>query len=387
MTRLMAVSALAVAGMAGTAGAEVIKVGVICPTSGPYAIYGKQFSEAVEAYQAIHGTEIDGNEIEFIYRDSGGVNPDQARSLAQELIIREGVEYLAGFTFTPNALAVAQIIDQSETPAVIFNAATSIITQESEFFVRPSFTLWQVSAPMAEWAHEQGITEVVTAVTDYGPGIDAETGFKAAFEAAGGTVVDSIRMPLDTTDFAPFMQRVRDEAPDAVFAFLPAGPSTFAFVKAYNENDLRGAGIEFLGTGETDETTLDSLGDAALGLRTSYHYSPAHESPENEEFIGKLMELHPDAVPNFASVQAYDGAHVIYEMIRAAGTDGPAAIEAVKGLEWTSPRGPVSIDPETRHITQNVYIREVAKDDEGNLINREFETIEAVPDLGLVNDY
>lgn len=386
ITRCAAAFALA-AGAATGASAEDIKVGVIMPASGPFAIYGTQFTQAIEAYQALNGTEAGDHEIEFIYRDSGGVNPDQARALAQELIIREQVDYLAGFTFTPNALAVAQIIEQSQTPTVIFNAATSIITEESGFFVRPSFTLWQVSAPMAEWALDQGITEVVTAVTDYGPGIDAETGFTTAFEAGGGTVSESIRMPLATTDFAPFMQRIRDAGPDAVFAFLPAGPTTFAFVKAYNENDLRGEGIDFLGTGETDETTLAALGDAALGLRTAYHYSPDHESPENEAFLEKLAELHPEAVANFASVQAYDGAHVIYEMVRAAGSDGPAAIEAARGLSWTSPRGPVTIDPETRHITQNVYIREVARDEDGTLVNREFETIEQVPDLGLVNDY
>ncbi|WP_234992297.1 ABC transporter substrate-binding protein [Roseisalinus antarcticus] len=378
---------LAVATTSGIARADEIKVGVIVPASGPFATYGKQFSEAIAAYQEINGTTVGDHTIEFIYRDSGGPNPDQARALAQELIIREQVDYLGGFVFTPNALAVAQLIEQSQTPTVIFNAATSIITEESDFFVRPSFTLWQVSAPMAEWALANGITTVVTAVSDYGPGIDAETGFTAAFEAGGGTIADSIRMPLATTDFAPFMQRVRDEAPDAVFAFLPVGPTTFGFVKAYNENDLRGAGIEFLGTGETDETTLEALGDAALGLTTAYHYSSAHESPENALFLSTLARLYPDAVANFASVQAYDGAHVIYEMVRAAGTDGPAAIEAVKGMSWMSPRGPVTIDPDTRHVTQNVYIRVVDKDEAGNLINREFETVEQVPDLGLVNDY
>lgn len=380
-------AALGATGAVSAATADEIKVGVIVPASGPFAIYGKQFSEAIAAYQEIHGTEAGAHTIEFIFRDSGGPNPDQAKALAQELIIREQVDYLGGLVFTPNALAVAQIIEQSQTPTVIFNAATSIITQESEFFVRPSFTLWQVSAPMAEWAFANGTQTVVTAVTDYGPGIDAETGFKAAFEAAGGTVTESIRMPLATTDFSPFMQRIRDAKPDAVFAFLPAGPTTFAFVKAYNENDLRGEGIEFLGTGETDETNLAALGDDAIGLVTAYHYSPDHQSPENAEFLSTLTTLFPDAVANFASVQAYDGAHVIYQMVAAAGSDGPAAIEAAKGLEWMSPRGPVSIDPETRHITQNVYIRRVEKAEDGTLVNREFETIEAVPDLGLVGAY
>jgi len=380
---MRALGAALLLGLAGPAAAETVKVGVIAPFSGPFAIWGKQFQEAIEVYQAENGTAVGDYEIEVIYKDTGGPNPDQARALAQELLIREQVDFIGGMVFTPNALAVASLLDRAETPGIIFNAATSIITQESEYFVRTGFTLWQVTVPMAEWALEQGITTAATAVTDYGPGIDAETAFRTAFEAGGGTVVDQIRMPLATTDFAPFMQRVKDQAPDGVFAFLPAGPPTFAFTKSYNENGLREAGITFLGTGETDETTLDALGEAALGLTTAYHYSAAHESAANAAFTAKLSEMFPDSVANLASVGAYDGMHVIYSMVEAAGRDGAAAVEAAKGMAWESPRGPVSIDPQTRHITQNVYIREVDRDAEGRLINREFETIEAVPDLGL----
>lgn len=369
--------------LAGGLRAEVVKVAIIAPFSGPFAQYGKQFREAIDVYVAQNGDQVGEDTVEFIYKDTGGPNPDVAKSLAQEALIRDRANYLGGFTFTPNALAVAPLITQAKVPTVIFNAATSAITEASDYFVRTSFTLWQVSVPMAEWALEQGIETAVTAVADYGPGLDAETAFKTAFEAGGGTVRDSIRMPLQTTDFAPFVQRIKDQAPDAVFTFLPVGPPTFAFVKAYDENGLREAGIRYLGTGETDETTLAALGDAALGLITAYHYSAAHESEANRAFTAKLAELYPDSVANFASVGAYDGVDLIYKMIEAAGTDGPAAIEAAKGLAWESPRGPVSIDPETRHITQNVYIREVDRDENGQLINREFETIEAVPDLGL----
>jgi len=220
-------------------------------------------------------------------------------------------------------------------------------------------------------------------VTDYGPGLDAEKAFKTAFEKKGGKVVDSIRMPIQTTDFAPFMQRIKDQGPNAVFGFLPAGPPTFAFVKAYNENALKDAGITFLGTGETDETTLEALGDAAIGLTTAYQYSGAHESELNKAFTAKLAELHPGSVANNGSVGAYDGVHLIYKMVEAAGTDGAAAMTIAKGMSWESPRGPVTIDPNTRHITQNVYLRKVEKAADGTLVNREFDTIEAVPDLGL----
>lgn len=369
--------------LAGAAQADTIRVGVIAPFSGPFAIWGQQFQQAIEVYQAEHGTEIAGHTIEFLYRDTGGVNPDQTRALAQELLIREGVDYLSGLVFTPNALAVAELATQSETPTVIMNAATSMITTQSDYFLRTGFTLWQVTVPMADWALAQGITTAVTAVTDYGPGIDAENAFRSAFEAGGGTVLDAIRMPIQTTDFAPFMQRVRDEAPAAVFGFLPAGPPTYAFTRAYNENGLREAGITFLGTGETDETTLEALGEPAMGLHTAYHYSAAHDSEMNHAFTARLAEMFPGSVANLASVGAYDGAALIYHMVEVAGSDGPAAMQAAMGYAWESPRGPVSIDPATRHITQNVYIRVVDRDAEGRLINREIDTIEAVPDLGL----
>lgn len=360
--------------------ADELKVGVIAPFSGPFAIWGKQFKEAIEVYQAQHGSSAGGHEISLIYKDSGGPNPDKAKALAQELLVRDRVDYLAGFVFTPNALAVAPLVNKAKKPTVIFNAATSVITEKSEHFVRTGFTLWQVTVPMAEWAYGQGVRTAVTAVSDYGPGIDAENAFKAAFEAKGGTVLDAIRMPLSTTDFAPFMQRIKDQSSDAVFGFLPAGPPTYAFTKSYNDNALAEAGISFLGTGETDETTLEALGDAALGLKTAYHYSGAHDSELNKAFTGKLQEMFPDSIANLASVGAYDGIHVIYKMAES-GAKSP--IEAIKGMSWESPRGPVSIDAETRHITQNVYIREVAKDDSGHYINKEFMTIEAIPDLGL----
>ncbi|WP_340160983.1 ABC transporter substrate-binding protein [uncultured Hoeflea sp.] len=367
----------------GVALADTIKVGVIAPFSGPFAIYGKQYQQAIETYVAQNGTSAGDHEIEFIYKDVGGPNPDQSRSLAQELLIRDQVDYLAGFTFTPNAFAVAPLIEQSQTPTVIFNAATSSINSGSEFFLRTSYTLWQVTAPLAEWAYDQGMRTAVTTVTDYGPGIDAEKAFKAAFEAKGGQVLDQIRMPLSTTDFTPFIQSVREQSPDALFTFLPGGPPTFTYTKTYNENGLAAEGIKFLGTAETEEVNLQGLGDEALGLSTAYHYSGAHDAETNAAFKAKLAELFPDAVANWASVGAYDGTHLIYQMVAAAGSDGPAAVKSALGLEWESPRGPLTMDPETRTVIQNVYIREVERDaDSGLLVNREKGVIATVGDLG-----
>ncbi|MCV3211340.1 ABC transporter substrate-binding protein [Mesorhizobium sp. YC-39] len=374
-------TAIATFALGGAALAETIKVGVIATFSGPNAIWGKQFKEAIQVYVAQHGNEVNGNTIEFIYKDVGGPNPDASKAAAQELLIRDGVKYLAGFDFTPNALAVAPLINQAKVPAIIFNAATSAINKQSKYFVRTSFTLWQVAVPAAQWAAKNGAKKVVTAVSDYNPGIDAETAFGSAFEQQGGTIVEKIRMPLQTNDFAPFMQRIKNSGADTVFAFLPAGPATFAFTKAYSENGLKEAGIGFIGTGETDETTIDSLGEQAVGLTTAYHYSDAHTSDLNRAFTAKLAELFPKSRANMASMGAYDGAHLIYKMIELAGTDGDKAIEAAKGLSWESPRGPVSIDPTSRHVVQNVYIRRVERDG-GRLVNREFDLVKSVPDLG-----
>ena len=259
-----------------TALAQTIKVGIVGPFSGPFAHYGTLFKNGAEAYIASQGGKLAGKEVELIYRDTGGPNPSQTRTLVQELIIKDKVDYLGGFVFTPNAFAVAPLIQQSKTPTVIFNAATSAITDKSEYFIRTSYTLWQVTVPLAQWATKQKITKVVTAVADYGPGIDGETAFKSTFASQGGVVVESIRMPMSTTDFAPFVQRIKASGAQAVYTFLPGGPPNLGFVKAYNENGLAKAGIQFLGTAETDEFDLPKLGDAALGLTTSFHYSAAH---------------------------------------------------------------------------------------------------------------
>lgn len=375
--------------LAGTvaAAADTIKVGIIGPFSGPFALQGKNFQAGVEAYMALNGKSVKGHDIEVIYRDLPAANPQQSRALAQELIVKDKVQYLGGVYFTPDAMAITPLLTQANTPLVIFNAATSSIMTQSPLVVRTSFTTAQTTTPLGKIAIERGIKKVITAVSDYGPGVDAEVAFKKAFEAAGGQVVESVRMPLNTNDFSPIMQRIRDSKADAVFAFLPSGPTTLGFVKAYNETGLRQAGVKFLAPGDlTQESDLPALGDGALGLLTTFHYAVSHDSPENKRFVEAASKA-IGGIDNlsFPAVGAYDGMHVIYKMIEATDgkQDAQKAVDAVKGLSWTSPRGPVSIDAETRHITENIYLREVAKDANGHLYNKEIQTFADQKDPGL----
>lgn len=381
---LVTALALAAATSQVHAQAEPVKVGIVGPFSGPFAHYGSLFKAGAEAYIASQGGKLAGKTVELIYRDTGGPNPAQTKALVQELIVKDKVDYLGGFVFTPNALAAAPLVQQSKTPAVIFNAATSAITDKSEYFIRTSYTLWQVTVPMAQWAAKQNMKKIVTAVTDYGPGIDAETAFKSEFTKQGGTVVETIRMPIATTDFGPFVQRIKASGAQAVYTFLPGGPPNLGFVKAFNENGLAKAGIQFLGTAETDEFDLQKFGDSALGLTTAFHYSGAHDSPANKKFVEALKKQDPKAVANYASVGAWDGMHVIHKMIEATGgqKDGLKAVSAARALQWESPRGPVRIDPKTRHIVQNVYLRKVEKVG-GVLVNTELQSFGPQIDFGL----
>lgn len=377
--------ALAVSLAAGTVQAQqVVKVGIVGPFSGPFASsFGTPFRQGVEAYVAQHGNKAGATRVEFVYRDLEGPNPERAKALAQELIVKEKVQYLGGFVFTPNALAVAPLIQSAKVPTVIFNASTSMILGKSDYFVRTSNTLPQVTVPVAKYALDIKVKRVVTAVSDYGPGVDAEKAFRQTFQAGGGEVVESIRMPLNATDFGPFLQKVRALKPDALFAFLPFGPPTFGFVKAFDDNGLKAAGVRFLGTSETQESDLQSLGEAALKLETGYYYSAVHDSPQNKAFVDTLAKV--KATPNPATVAAFDGTHVLYKMIEATGgtANGAKAIEAAKGLTWESPRGPMKIDAQTRDVIQNVYIRVVEKQADGRYVNRETKTYAAQPDYGL----
>jgi branched-chain amino acid transport system substrate-binding protein len=387
MTRLL-LTTVAFAMLGTAALGDTIKVGVIGPFSGPFALQGKNFKAGIDAWLAVNGNKVGDDEIEIVYRDVPAADPAKSKALAQELVVREKVQYLAGFYFTPDAMAATPLLQQGNVPMVVMNAATSAIVTTSPYVVRTSFTTWQTTTPMATVAKDAGVSKVITLVSDYGPGVDAESAFKAAFEKEGGKVVDAIRMPLSTNDFSPLMQRVKDSGAEALFAFLPSGPPTLAFVKAYNDTGLKAAGIKFLATGDlTQESDLPALGDQAAGLMTTFHYAVSHDSPENKAFveaagkaIGNPAEL------SFPAVGAYDGMYVISKMIEATGgeQDADRAVEAVKGLTWTSPRGPVTIDPDSRHITQTIYLREVAKDGD-HYINKEVKSFEKQGDPGLAH--
>jgi len=385
--RRFVTAAIAALLFSSTAYADTIKVGVIGPFSGPFALQGKSFKAGIDAYMAVNGATIGADTVEIVYRDVPQADPAQSKALAQELVIKGGVQYLAGFYFTPDAMAVTPLLTQANVPMVVMNAATSAIVTKSPLVVRTSFTTWQTSTPIAKVAFDKGIKKVISVVSDYGPGIDAENAFKTAFVAAGGEVVEAIRLPLATNDFSPIMQRIKDSGAEGVFAFLPSGPPTLGFVKSFADNNLKAGGVQLFATGDlTQESDLPALGDAALGMLTTFHYAISHDSPENKLFtaaaekaIGNPAEL------NFPAVGAYDGMHVIYKMIEATGgkQDAQKAVDAVKGLSWVSPRGPVTIDPESRHITQNIYLREVAKGDDGKYINKEIQTFEKQGDPGL----
>jgi branched-chain amino acid transport system substrate-binding protein len=276
------------------------------------------------------------------------------------------------------------VVEEAKIPTVVFNAATSSVLEKSKYLVRTSYTLPQITVPIARFALEQGVKSVVTMVTDYGPGVDAETAFVKTFEAGGGKVTEKVRVPLKTTDFAPFLQRVKGLAPQAVFIFFPGGPPSYAVIKAYKDNDLKGAGIRLFGTSEADEKDLPAIGDAALGLESGMFYSGSHESAANKAFVDALKAVAPTAVANATALEGFDGIAAIYRMVEATKgqRDPEAAMAAMRGYAWESPRGPVRIDPESRHIIQNVYIRRVEKDASGKLIHKEFKTYEQQPDYG-----
>ena len=363
---------------------ENVKIGLIAEFSGPFQAYGKNIENGMRTYLKMHGDTFGGRKIEIIERDTTGPAPEVAKRLAQELLTSDKVDFLAGFGLTPNALAVAPLATEAKVPMIVMNAATSIITTKSPYIARFSFTLPQVSAPMAQWALKNGITQVYTLVSDYGPGIDAETAFKKAFTAGGGAVVDSVRVPLANPDFSPFVQRIKDATPQAVFIFLPAGEQGIAFMKAFKERGLDQAGIKLIATGDlTDDDVLMAMGDPTLGLVTTHTYSAAHDSPENKAFVAAYKEVSGGKRPNFMAVGGFDGMAAIAQVIQQLGgkLDGDKAMAILKGMKLTSPRGPIWIDPDTRDIVQTVYVRRVQKVG-SELFNVEFDKFADVKDPG-----
>ncbi len=360
---------------------EVVKIGVIVPMTGGQASTGKQIDNAVKLYMQQNGDTVAGKKIEVILKDDATL-PDNTKRLAQELIVNEKVNIIAGFGITPSAFAAAPLATQAKVPEVVMAAGTSIITEKSPYIVRTSFTLGQSSTIIADWAVKNGIKKVATLTSDYAPGNDALNFFKEHFVAGGGQIVEEVKTPLANPDFAPFLQRMKDAKPDAMFVFVPAGQGG-NFMKQYAERGLDKAGIKVIGPGDvTDDDLLKDMGDAVLGTVTAHIYSAAHPSAKNKEFVAAYKKAFGSR-PGFMAVGGSDGMNLIYEALKKTGgkADGDSLIAAMKGMAWESPRGPISIDPETRDIVQNVYIRKVEKVD-GELYNVEFATFEAVKDPG-----
>jgi len=364
--------------------AQTIRIGVINTYSGPFATLGDLIDKGFKLYMKQNADKLPpGVKIELVIRDDGGPNPDKAKQLAQELIVRDKIQILTGVVFTPNAMAIAPLTQEAKLPFFIMNAGTSVITERSPYIARFSFTLWQSSYPMGAWASRK-FKRAYIAVSDFAPGHDSEAGFERAFSEGGGKIVGKVRIPLANPDFVPFMQRVKDARPDVLFAFTPAGRQATQIMKAYGDLGLDKAGIKFIGPGDiTTDEELPNMGDAPLGVITTHHYSAAATRPANKAFIAAWKKEYGEkSWPSFMSVGGWDAMDAIYYVIREqkGKIDPDRTMTLVKKYKNpNSPRGPIAIDPDTRDIIQNEYIREVRRVG-GQLANVEFETIHQVKD-------
>jgi len=359
---------------------QPLKIGLLMPYTGQFTDASRQMDDAIKLYVKQHGDTVAGRKLEFIRRDDGG-SPDVTKRMARELVVNENVDILAGFVLTPEALAVAEVATEAKKLMVVMNAATAIVTTKSPYIVRSSLTIPQVNEAFGTWAYKSGTRKVYTLVSDYAPGHDAEAAFQRGFKEAGGEIVGSLRIPLANPDFSAFVQRIKDANPEAIYIFVPGGAQPAALAKAMVERGMDTSKIKILGQGEiTEENAIRGMGDAALGVVTAFHYDYNHDSKMNKDYVAAFNADYKRN-PDFFATGGYDGMHVIYEALKKTGgkTDGDALVAAAKGLKWESPRGPVSIDPQTRDIVQNVYFRKVEKVG-GALKNVEFEKIENVKD-------
>lgn len=370
-----AAAALALATTCATA-QDNIRIGLILPLSGPYADYGNQISNGVKLYIARHGDMVAGRKLELIVRDDTGIAPELTKRLAQELVTNQQVDVLAGFGLSPGALATAAVATQSGKPMVVMNAAASVLTSKSPNIVRVSHTLPQLSQPMAKWALQNKVGDVHTLVADYAPGLDAQAAFKAAYVAGGGKLVGELKVPVSNVEFGPTVQRIKDARPGAVFLFLPPGEATIAFMKTWVERGMDKAGVRLLGTVDlVDDSIVEAIGKPALGAITAGHYSTAHDSALNRDYVAAYGKAYGTRVrPNYMSVAGYDGMAAIYTALNKTGGDSDAAkfTNALKGASWESPRGIVKIDPDTRDIVQTVYIRRTEQVN-GDIYSIEFD--------------
>ena len=382
-TLLVGLGGLAAAFLAtAPAGAQdTIKIGLILPYSGQFADTGNQLDNAIKLYVKQHGDTVAGKKLEFIRKDVGGIAPDTAKRLAQELVVRDKVDILAGFVLTPNALAAGDISEQAKKFMVVMNAATSIITTKSQYMIRTSLTTPQLNDSLGHWAYKNGVRKVYTMASDFGPGIDAEGAFTRAFKEAGGEIIGSVKMPVANPDFSAFVQRAKDLNPESIYIWVPGGAQPAALGKTLAERGIDPKKGKVLAQGElTEDQALKSMGEAALGIITAFHYDPTHDSALNKKFVKDYNEAY-GRNPDIFSIGGWDGIHAIYEALKKTGgkTDGEALVAAAKGMAWESPRGPISIDPDTRDIIQTVYIRRVEKVGD-KIQNVEFDKIENVKD-------
>jgi len=382
-TLLAGLGGLAAAFLAtAPAGAQdTIKIGLILPYSGQFADTGNQLDNAIKLYVKQHGDTVAGKKLEFIRKDVGGIAPDTAKRLAQELVVRDKVDILAGFVLTPNALAAGDISEQAKKFMVVMNAATSIITTKSQYMIRTSLTTPQLNDSLGHWAYKNGVRKVYTMASDFGPGIDAEGAFTRAFKEAGGEIIGSVKMPVANPDFSAFVQRAKDLNPESIYIWVPGGAQPAALGKTLAERGIDPKKVKVLAQGElTEDQALKSMGEAALGIITAFHYDPTHDSALNKKFVKDYNEAY-GRNPDIFSIGGWDGIHAIYEALKKTGgkTDGETLVAAAKGMAWESPRGPISIDPDTRDIIQTVYIRRVEKVGD-KIQNVEFDKIENVKD-------
>ncbi len=364
---------------------QEIKVGVVASMSGVYGVGGKQLQNGINAFLKLNGDEVAGRKVKVIYRDTAGPNPEVAKRVAQELLTRDKVDVLAGFDFTPTALAVAPLVTQAKKPLIVMNAATSIITERSPFIVRTSFTSAQTSHPMGEWAARNGLKNVYITVADFAPGHEAATWFKKAFTEAGGNIVGEVALPIVNPDYGPFLQRVRDVKPDAVFAFLPVGEPVILYYKAWAEKGLSNAGIKLIAPeGWVDPDVLRIAGEASVGAISTGFYTPSNTSAQNQAFLKAYAEVAGEKMDaNYLAVGAYDGMALIFDALKKTGgdVDGEKLIEAMKGASLPSPRGTMAIDPETRDVINTVYVRKVEMVD-GVPVAVDFDKMDNVKDMG-----
>ncbi len=364
----------------GALAQEAIKIGLILPLTGPFTPTGRQIEAGARLYMQQHGDTVAGRKLQLIVKDDGNV-ADATKRIAQELIANDKIAILAGFGLTPLALAAAPLSAQAKIPQIVMGAATSVVTEGSPYIARSGMAAPALTVGIAEWAPKNRIKKVVTLVSDYAPGIDIEKAFTEQYTRAGGEVIAQLRVPLANPDFAPFLQRAGDAKPDALFVFVPAGQGSI-LMKQFSERGLDKTGIKLIGTGDmTDDDILNGIGDVSLGIVTSHHYSAAHPSAMNKAYVAAFKKANPGMRPNFMAMGGYDGMHLIYESLKKTkgATDGDAMIKAMKGMAWESPRGPISIDAETRDIVQNIYVRKVERVG-GELYNVEFATYKAIKD-------